>query len=275
MSQCYLISSTPRGTQKRLIEKDSLPDDFFSGKFDSSQLVWELYPIIRTFNKLSYLLPFHPTAVQVYTDHLNLRAILQGGSKINHGHLNRLQRWKVILQHVLMDVHHVNGDILDALSIYTEKEDSLLGDEDLFFRIKRDFQEWTPDLLQPKRKKWVEEVSINITPKYFLQPSVTDSRQIVSRIIRKLLSKEDAPNLKEGVERKTRKEYSEEEWRKLTDDYATWPTEVLSDVSNTDKGNYAETDTYSTSEDEDNTTARIMNVVVRVNHLGPKRQMEK
>eukprot|EP00924_Labyrinthula_sp_SR-Ha-C_P001907 augustus_masked-scaffold_30-processed-gene-2.71-mRNA-1 protein AED:1.00 eAED:1.00 QI:0/0/0/0/1/1/3/0/1192 len=100
---------------KDLLKKTVYPMMFFSGKFDASQLVWgichkELYPIIRTFNKLSYLLPFHPTAVQVYTDHLNLKAILQGGSKINHGHLNRLQRWMVILEHVLVDIHHVGGD---------------------------------------------------------------------------------------------------------------------------------------------------------------------
>eukprot|EP00924_Labyrinthula_sp_SR-Ha-C_P007781 maker-scaffold_28-snap-gene-3.6-mRNA-1 protein AED:0.28 eAED:0.33 QI:0/0/0/1/1/1/2/0/295 len=207
---------------KDLLKKTVFP---MIGKFDASQLVWgichkELYPITRTFNKLSYLLPFHPTAVQVYTDHLNLKAILQGGSKINHGHHNRLQRWMVILQHVLVDIHHVDGDsnifadmlircaalteengaaavrmvrmrtrnaereipvlprankrlrrvsgkfrqdtgarikewlqeaVLDALSIYTERDDSLLGDEDLYFRIKRDFEEWTPDLLQAKR----------------------------------------------------------------------------------------------------------------------------
>eukprot|EP00924_Labyrinthula_sp_SR-Ha-C_P003435 snap_masked-scaffold_15-processed-gene-9.34-mRNA-1 protein AED:0.35 eAED:0.36 QI:0/-1/0/1/-1/1/1/0/767 len=212
---------------KDLLKKTVYPMMFFSGKFDASQLVWgichkELYPIIRTFNKLSYLLPFHPTAVQVYTDHLNLKAILQGGSKINHGHLNRLQRWMVILQHVLVDIHHVDGDsnifadmltrwaaptegdvraavrvvkvqtreaereipvlpramkrlrrvseecrqdtdakvkqwlkeaVLDALSIYTERDDSLLGDEDLYFRIKRDFEDWTPELLQPTKKK--------------------------------------------------------------------------------------------------------------------------
>eukprot|EP00924_Labyrinthula_sp_SR-Ha-C_P005398 snap_masked-scaffold_1-processed-gene-30.33-mRNA-1 protein AED:1.00 eAED:1.00 QI:0/-1/0/0/-1/1/1/0/836 len=334
---------------KELLKKIVYPMMFFSGKFDASQLVWgichkELYPIIRTFNKLSYLLPFHPTAVQVYTDHLNLKAILQGGSKINHGHLNRLQRWMVILQHVLVDIHHVDGDsnifadmltrwaaptdndgkaavrmvriqaqgtkreipvlprankrlrrvsekcrqetdakikewfqeaVLDALSIYTERNDSLLGDEDLFFRIKRDFEEWTPDLLQPKGRKWVEEVDLNFTPKYFMQPSVMNCRQIIRRIMRKPLPQDDAPNFMKEVERQIRKEYSEEEWRKLTEDYATWPSEVPSDVSDTNKERYIETDTYSTSEDEENTTARIRSVTVRVNHLRPKQQMEK
>eukprot|EP00924_Labyrinthula_sp_SR-Ha-C_P007688 snap_masked-scaffold_28-processed-gene-0.23-mRNA-1 protein AED:0.35 eAED:0.43 QI:0/-1/0/1/-1/1/1/0/216 len=213
----------------------------FSGKFDVSQLVWgichkELYPIIRTFNKLSYLLPFHPTAVQVYTEHLNLKAILYGRSKINHRHLNHLQRWMVILQHVLVDIHHVDGDsnifadmltrwagptedndattvrmvkmrtqkverkipvlaladkrlrkvskmrqeetdakvrewlkeaVIDALSIYTLRDESLLGDEDLYFRIKRDFEDWTPDLLQLKKVQWVKGLKMDISAKYF------------------------------------------------------------------------------------------------------------
>eukprot|EP00924_Labyrinthula_sp_SR-Ha-C_P007286 maker-scaffold_8-snap-gene-14.16-mRNA-1 protein AED:0.72 eAED:0.73 QI:0/0/0/0.5/1/1/2/0/1054 len=322
---------------------------FFSGKFDVSQLVWgishkELYPIIRTFNKLSYLLPFHPTAVQVYNDHLNLKAILQGGSKINHGHLNRLQRWMVILQHVLVDIHHVDGDsnifadmltrwaaptddggrtavrtvkvqtreaereipvqpramkrlrrvsekcrqetdakikewlqeaVLDALSVYTERDDSLLGDEDLFFRIKRDFEDWTPDLLQPKRQKWIEGLNMSITPKYFVQPTVTGCRQITRRIMRKPLREEGAPNLMKEIERQIKNEYSEEEWRKLTEDFATWPTEVPSDISDTEKERYIETDTYSSSEDEDGITAKIRSTTVRVNHLRPKRQMDK
>eukprot|EP00924_Labyrinthula_sp_SR-Ha-C_P013650 snap_masked-scaffold_5-processed-gene-9.31-mRNA-1 protein AED:0.24 eAED:0.26 QI:0/0/0/1/1/1/2/0/662 len=271
---------------KDLLKKTVYLMMFFSGKFDASQLVWgicykELYPIIRTFNKLSYLLPFYPTAVQVYTDHLNLKGIFQGGSKINHGHLNRLQRWMVILQHVLVDIHHVDGDsnifadmltrwaapteedgaaavrmiimrtqnverkipvlprankrlrrvsgkcrqdtdakikewlqeaVVDALSIYTERNDSLLGDEDLFFRIKRDFEEWTPGLLQPKRRKWVEEVDMNFTPKYFMQPSATNCRQIVRRIMRRPLPENNTPDLMKEVERQIRKEYSEEEW---------------------------------------------------------------
>eukprot|EP00924_Labyrinthula_sp_SR-Ha-C_P007816 snap_masked-scaffold_28-processed-gene-3.10-mRNA-1 protein AED:1.00 eAED:1.00 QI:0/-1/0/0/-1/1/1/0/161 len=77
------------------------------------------------------------------------------------------------------------------------------------------------------------------------------------------------------VERQIRKEYSEREWRKLAEDYATWPSEVPSDVSDMSKERYIETDTYSTSEDEDNTTAKIRNVTVRANYLRSKQQMEK
>eukprot|EP00924_Labyrinthula_sp_SR-Ha-C_P014206 maker-scaffold_59-snap-gene-0.109-mRNA-1 protein AED:0.56 eAED:0.57 QI:0/0/0/1/1/1/2/0/828 len=334
---------------KDLLKKTVYPMMFFSGKFDASQLVWgichkELYPIIRTFNKLSYLLPFHPTAVQVYTDHLNLKAILQGGSKINHGHLNRLQRWMVILQHVLVDIHHVNGDsnifadmltrwaaptegdvgaavrvikvqtcetereipvlpramkrlrrvsgkcrqesddkvkdwlqeaVLNALSIYTERDNSLLGDEDLFFRIKRDFEDWTPELLQPTKKRWIERLDMSIAPKYFVRPALTGCRQITRRIMRRPLRKEGTPNLMKEVERQIRNEYSEKEWRQLTEDYATWPTEVPSDISDTEKERYIETDTYSTSEDEDDTNAKIRSIAVRVNHLRPKQQMDK
>eukprot|EP00924_Labyrinthula_sp_SR-Ha-C_P004973 augustus_masked-scaffold_1-processed-gene-17.50-mRNA-1 protein AED:1.00 eAED:1.00 QI:0/0/0/0/1/1/3/0/802 len=165
--------------------------------------------------------------------------------------------------------------VLDALSIYTERNDSLLGDEDLLFRIKRDFEEWTPDLLQPKRRKWVEGVDMNFTPKYFMQPSVLNCRQIIRRIMRKPLPQDNAPDLMKEVERQIRKEYSEEEWEKLIEDYAIWPSEVPSDVSDMNKGRYIETDTYSPSEDEENTTARIRSVTVRVNHLRPKQQMEK
>eukprot|EP00924_Labyrinthula_sp_SR-Ha-C_P006151 maker-scaffold_54-snap-gene-1.26-mRNA-1 protein AED:0.30 eAED:0.34 QI:0/0/0/0.5/0/0/2/0/749 len=334
---------------KDLLKKTVYPMMFLSGKFDASQLVWgichkELYPIIRTFNKLSYLLPFHPTAVQVYTDHLNLKAILRGGSKINHGHLNRLQRWMLILQHVLVDIHHVDGDsnifadmltrwaaptegdvgaavrvikvqtwetereipvlsramkrlrrvseerrqdtdvkvrewlqeaVLDALSIYTERNDSLLGDEDLYFRIKRDFEDWTPELLRPTRMKWIEKLDVSITPEHFVRPALTACRQITRRIRRKPLRKEGTSDLMKEVERQIRKEYSEKEWKQLTEDFATWPTEVPSDISDTGNERYIETDTYSTSEDEDGTTAKIRSIAVRVNNLRPKQQMDK
>eukprot|EP00924_Labyrinthula_sp_SR-Ha-C_P007842 maker-scaffold_28-snap-gene-4.90-mRNA-1 protein AED:0.29 eAED:0.34 QI:0/0/0/1/0/0/2/0/1181 len=334
---------------KDLLKKTVYPMMFFSGNFEASQLVWGIYhkelcPIIRTFNKLSYFLPFHPTAVQVYTDHLNLKAILQGGSKINHGNLNRLQRWMVILQHVLVDIHYVDGDrnifedmltrwaapagegnvatvqivrmgalnagkevpvlvraekrlrriskmhqeetdakirewlreaVIDALSIYTEKDNSLLGDEDLYFRIKRDFEGWTPDLLQPKKVQWVEGLEIGMSAKYFAQPSLAQQKRIVRRIVRKPLPPKSRKDLMREVERQIRKEYSKEEWKKLTEDFATWPSEVPSDVSDTGKAHYIETDTYSTSEDEDNTTVKIRSVTVRVNHLRPKQQMDK
>eukprot|EP00924_Labyrinthula_sp_SR-Ha-C_P014563 augustus_masked-scaffold_34-processed-gene-1.7-mRNA-1 protein AED:1.00 eAED:1.00 QI:0/0/0/0/1/1/12/0/2109 len=256
---------------KDLMKKKIYPMMFFSGKFDAIQLVWgichkELYPIIRTFNKLSYLLPFHPTAVQVYTDHLNLKAILQGGSKINHGHLNRLQRWMVILQHVLVDIHHIDGDsniFADMLTRWAAPTNNngkaaVRMKGDLYFRIRRNFEDWMHELLQPKRRKWIKEVSINVTPKHFIQPSATNCRQIVRRIMRKSLPGKNTPDLMKEVERQIRKEYSKEEWRKLTEDYATWPTEVPSDVSDTNKERYIEMDTYST-----------------VNHLRPKRQMEK
>eukprot|EP00924_Labyrinthula_sp_SR-Ha-C_P000607 augustus_masked-scaffold_27-processed-gene-4.59-mRNA-1 protein AED:1.00 eAED:1.00 QI:0/0/0/0/1/1/3/0/1847 len=311
---------------KDLLKKTVYPMMFFSGKFDASQLVWgichkELYPIIRTFNKLSYLLPFHPTAVQVYTDHLNLKAILQRGSKINHGHLNRLQRWMVILQHVLVDIHHVDGDtnifadmltrwaapteennvatvrivrmqaqnleaevpvlaraekpVVDALSIYTARDGSLLGDEDLYFRVKRDSEGWTPDLLQPKKAQWVKGLSIDISAKYFAQPSLAQQKRIVRRILRKPAPLKEKTDLMREVERQIRNEYSKEEWRKLTEDLATWPSQVPSDVSDTGMAHYIETDTYSTSEDEGNTTAKIRSITVRVNHLRPKQQMDK
>eukprot|EP00924_Labyrinthula_sp_SR-Ha-C_P006385 augustus_masked-scaffold_57-processed-gene-0.54-mRNA-1 protein AED:1.00 eAED:1.00 QI:0/0/0/0/1/1/5/0/2940 len=334
---------------KDLLKKTVYPMMFFSGNFDASQLVWgichkELYPIIRTFNKLSYLLPFHPTAVQVYTDHLNLKAILQGGSKINHGHLNRLQRWMVILQHVLVDIHHVDEDsnifadmltrwaaptevssvaavrmvkmhaqnaetevpvlaraekrlrkiskmlqeeteakirkwlkeaVVDALSIYTARDGSLLGEEDLYFRIKRDFEGWTPDLLQPKKAQWVQGLERDIGARYFVQPSLAQQKRIIRRILRKPAPPRDRTDLMREVERQIQKEYSKEEWEKLTEDFATWPSEVPSDVSDTRVAHYIETDTYSTSEEEDNTTAKIRNVTVRVNHFRPKKQMEK
>eukprot|EP00924_Labyrinthula_sp_SR-Ha-C_P011809 snap_masked-scaffold_88-processed-gene-0.5-mRNA-1 protein AED:0.75 eAED:0.76 QI:0/-1/0/1/-1/1/1/0/377 len=99
----------------KLLEKRVVPMMFFSGKFQDTQTRWgivhkELYPIVKTFNRLSYLLPFHPTPIQVYTDHLNLRAIIKGGSKINHGHLNRLQRWVLILQQADVELHHIKGE---------------------------------------------------------------------------------------------------------------------------------------------------------------------
>eukprot|EP00924_Labyrinthula_sp_SR-Ha-C_P012404 augustus_masked-scaffold_10-processed-gene-5.64-mRNA-1 protein AED:1.00 eAED:1.00 QI:363/0/0/0/1/1/6/0/753 len=196
------------------------------------QLVWgichkKLCPIIRKFNKLSYLLPFHPTTVQVYTDHLNLKAILQGGSKIDHGHLNRLQRWMVILQPVLVDIHHLDGD------------------SNIF-----------ADMLTRWRRRQI----------------VTAKRL---RIMRKPLPQDNAPNLMKEVERQIRREYSEEEWRKLTEDYATRPSEVPLDVRDTNKELYIETDTYSTSEDEENTTVKIRSITVKVNHLRPKQQMDK
>eukprot|EP00924_Labyrinthula_sp_SR-Ha-C_P008973 snap_masked-scaffold_2-processed-gene-8.16-mRNA-1 protein AED:0.76 eAED:0.76 QI:0/-1/0/1/-1/1/1/0/884 len=100
---------------RKLLDKRVVPMMFFSGKFQDTQTRWgivhkELYPIVKTFNRLSYLLPFHPTPIQVYTDHLNLRAIIKGGSKINHGHLNRLQRWVLTLQQADVELHHIKGE---------------------------------------------------------------------------------------------------------------------------------------------------------------------
>eukprot|EP00924_Labyrinthula_sp_SR-Ha-C_P013237 augustus_masked-scaffold_45-processed-gene-0.3-mRNA-1 protein AED:1.00 eAED:1.00 QI:0/0/0/0/1/1/12/0/1692 len=298
-----------------------------------AQLVWgichkELYPIIRTFNKLPCLLPFHPTAVQVYTDHLNLKAILQGGSKINNGHFNRLQRWMVILQHVLVDIHHLDGDsnifadMLTRWAAPTEEsnmaavrivkmqtqnvetrvpvlaraekrlrkiskmrqeetdakiieDDSLLCGEDRYFRIKSDFEGWTPDLLQPKNVQWVEGLEIDMSARYFAQPILAQQKRIVRGIVRKPPPPKDRADLMREVERQIRRKYTVEECRKLTENFATWPSEVPSDVSDTNKKRYIETDTYLTSEDEDNTTAKIRSVTARINHLRPKQQMEK
>eukprot|EP00924_Labyrinthula_sp_SR-Ha-C_P004239 maker-scaffold_3-snap-gene-18.45-mRNA-1 protein AED:0.36 eAED:0.40 QI:0/0/0/1/0/0.33/3/0/1135 len=113
-SSILMQADTPQRDRK-LMEKRVVPMMFFSGKFQDTQTRWgivhkELYPIVKTFNRLSYLLPFHPTPIQVYTDHLNLRAIIKGGSKINHGHLNRLQRWILTLQQADVELHHIKGE---------------------------------------------------------------------------------------------------------------------------------------------------------------------
>eukprot|EP00924_Labyrinthula_sp_SR-Ha-C_P003437 snap_masked-scaffold_15-processed-gene-9.33-mRNA-1 protein AED:0.88 eAED:0.88 QI:0/-1/0/1/-1/1/1/0/1128 len=116
---------------------------------------------------------------------------------------------------------------------------------------------------------------MSTAPKHFVRPALIACRQITRRIMRKPLRKEDTSDLMKEVERQIRKEYSEEEWRQLTEDFATWPTEVPSDISDTGNERYIETDTYSTSEDEDGTTAKIRSIAVRVNHLRPKQQMDK
>eukprot|EP00924_Labyrinthula_sp_SR-Ha-C_P008000 augustus_masked-scaffold_41-processed-gene-2.21-mRNA-1 protein AED:1.00 eAED:1.00 QI:0/0/0/0/1/1/4/0/1645 len=100
---------------KSLLKKTVFPMMFFSGKFAEDQQRWgivhkELYPIVKTFSRLSYLLLYHPTPIQVYTDHMNLRAIIKGGSRINHGHLNRLQRWVLTLQQAQVELYHVDGE---------------------------------------------------------------------------------------------------------------------------------------------------------------------
>eukprot|EP00924_Labyrinthula_sp_SR-Ha-C_P007782 maker-scaffold_28-snap-gene-3.8-mRNA-1 protein AED:0.33 eAED:0.36 QI:0/0/0/1/0.5/0.33/3/0/1487 len=110
-----LMQANTSQRDRKLLEKRVVPMMFFSGKFQDTQTRWgivhkELYPIVKTFNRLSYLLPFHPTPIQVYTDHLNLRAIIKGGSKINHGHLNRLQRWVLTLQQADVELHHIKGE---------------------------------------------------------------------------------------------------------------------------------------------------------------------
>eukprot|EP00924_Labyrinthula_sp_SR-Ha-C_P012886 snap_masked-scaffold_12-processed-gene-2.6-mRNA-1 protein AED:0.35 eAED:0.39 QI:0/-1/0/1/-1/1/1/0/1366 len=110
-----LMQADTSQRNRKLLDKRVVPMMFFSGKFQDTQTRWgivhkELYPIVKTFNRLSYLLPFHPTPIQVYTDHLNLRAIIKGGSKINHGHLNRLQRWVLTLQQADVELHHIKGE---------------------------------------------------------------------------------------------------------------------------------------------------------------------
>eukprot|EP00924_Labyrinthula_sp_SR-Ha-C_P012422 snap_masked-scaffold_10-processed-gene-6.15-mRNA-1 protein AED:0.67 eAED:0.67 QI:0/-1/0/1/-1/1/1/0/222 len=110
-----LMQADTSQRNRKLLEKRVVPMMFFSGKFQDTQTRWgivhkELYPIVKTFIRLSYLLPFHPTPIQVYTDHLNLRAIIKGGSKINHGHLNRLQRWVLTLQQADVELHHIKGE---------------------------------------------------------------------------------------------------------------------------------------------------------------------
>eukprot|EP00924_Labyrinthula_sp_SR-Ha-C_P016580 snap_masked-scaffold_6-processed-gene-8.12-mRNA-1 protein AED:0.36 eAED:0.36 QI:0/-1/0/1/-1/1/1/0/170 len=79
-----LMQADSSERNKKLLEKRVVPMMFFAGKFQDSQVRWdivhkELYPIVKTFSRLLYLLPFHPTPIQVYTDHLNLRAIIKGG----------------------------------------------------------------------------------------------------------------------------------------------------------------------------------------------------
>eukprot|EP00924_Labyrinthula_sp_SR-Ha-C_P007706 snap_masked-scaffold_28-processed-gene-0.22-mRNA-1 protein AED:1.00 eAED:1.00 QI:0/0/0/0/1/1/2/0/196 len=71
-------------------------------------------------------------------------------------------------------------------------------------------------------------------------------------------------------------EYTKDEWKKLTENFATWPSEAPSDVSDTEVPHCVETDTYSSSSEEDRaTTTRKRNITVRVNHLRPKQQMQK
>eukprot|EP00924_Labyrinthula_sp_SR-Ha-C_P009054 snap_masked-scaffold_2-processed-gene-11.4-mRNA-1 protein AED:0.14 eAED:0.14 QI:0/-1/0/1/-1/1/1/0/1364 len=119
---------------KSLLKKTMFPMMFFSGKFAEDQQRWgivhkELYPIVKTFSRLSYLLPYHPTPIQVYTDHMNLRAIIKGGSRINHGHLNRLQRWVLTLQQAQVELYHVDGesdifaDMLSRWAARVERKD--------------------------------------------------------------------------------------------------------------------------------------------------------
>eukprot|EP00924_Labyrinthula_sp_SR-Ha-C_P005538 maker-scaffold_68-snap-gene-0.95-mRNA-1 protein AED:0.66 eAED:0.66 QI:0/0/0/1/0/0/2/0/312 len=120
-----LMQTASSERNKKLLEKRVVPMMFFSGKFQDSH---ELYPIVKTFSRLSYLLPFHPTPIQVYTDHLNLRAIIKGGSKINYGHSNRLQRWVLTLQQADVELHHVKGedsvfaDMLSRWAVTPERE---------------------------------------------------------------------------------------------------------------------------------------------------------
>ena len=113
------------------------PMMFLSGKFSKTQQRWhisqkEIYPIIYSFKRIPFLVMGHPKRVNVYTDHRNLKPILEAGLNPNKIHLQRLNRWGMLIQNADLNIFHISSEenaLADLFTRWGAVEDTALSNK--------------------------------------------------------------------------------------------------------------------------------------------------
>ena len=140
------------------------PMMFLSGKFTSSQMNWtisqkELYPVLKAFQRVKFLLEGHLGSIHLFTDHKNLISILKPEWSEKASYFSRLRRWSLIFQHLNIKVHHITSyqnSFADILTRWTRNEMiTSVSINRLSRRRKRRFIDNTSE----KTKKILEKLS--------------------------------------------------------------------------------------------------------------------
>lgn len=117
-------------------EQKHAPLFFLSGAFKDAQLRWhvsskESYPILFSFDRMSWLFHGHPREVHVFCDHQNLVTIMDPGGNqvVNKNTLSRLYRWALRLSEVRYRVSHIPGTfnvVADMLTRWGARVDPIV-----------------------------------------------------------------------------------------------------------------------------------------------------
>ena len=140
VGQCKLDNHLPFSTSNCQF----WPMIFLSGTFTEGQQLWtvaekEMFPVVKAFERVKFLLEGHQGEIHLFTDHKNLIPILRPEWTEKNSYLSRLRRWSLTFQHLKIISHHVSSYANSFADMFTRwaKGEKEMKVEVKAFRIGR------------------------------------------------------------------------------------------------------------------------------------------